>query len=82
MKIESPTSFVMRRAISEEIPTSNRQLLIEVASERANLLGIDRVGNERYAENLADGTQVWARVRGDKIVNGGINREPRKRLPR
>jgi hypothetical protein len=60
----------------------NRRLLIEAASKRRNLLGIDRVGNEWYAEDLADGTQVWARVRGGRIVNGGINQKPRERLPR
>ncbi len=56
---------------------ANRRLLIEVTSRRANVVGTDRAGNTWYAENLADGTQVWVRVRGDKIVNGGINQNPR-----
>ena len=60
----------------------NRRLLVEAASKRKNFIGADSVGNEWYAENLAHGTQVWVRVRGGKIVNGGINPEPRKRLPR
>jgi hypothetical protein len=60
----------------------NRRLLIDTASKRTNFLGVDSVGNEWYAETLADGRQVWARVRDGKIVNGGINRIPRERLPR
>lgn len=56
---------------------ANRRLLITVAGKRTNFLGTDRSRNEWYAENLADGTQVWLRVRGDKIVNGGINHSPR-----
>jgi hypothetical protein len=55
----------------------NRQTLIDVASNGANLLGTDRAGNAWYVENLASGTQIWVRVRGNKIVNGGINQRPR-----
>ena len=60
-----------------EDTAANRRLLIEVASRWANFLGTDRAGNAWYAENLADATQVWVRVRGNKIVNGGINQRPR-----
>ena len=56
---------------------ANRRSLIEVASTPANFIGTDRVGNDWYEENLTDGTQVWVRVRADKIVNGGINQSPR-----
>ena len=56
---------------------ANRRLLIEVASRRENFLGTDRAGNDWYAENRSGGTQIWVRVRGDKIVNGGINETPR-----
>ncbi len=55
----------------------NRQILTDVANRRANFLGTDRAGNAWYAEDLAGGTQIWARVRGDKIVNGGINHSHR-----
>jgi hypothetical protein len=54
----------------------NRQRLISTASRRANLLGTDRFGNAWYAQNTAEG-QVWAQVRGDKIVNGGLNQRSR-----
>ena len=56
----------------------NRRILIDVASQRANFLGTDRAGNARYAETLTDGTQVWVRVRNDKVVNGGLNQRPRR----
>jgi len=56
---------------------ANRRLLIDVASRGTNLLGTDRAGNDWYAENRADGTQVWVRVRRGKIVNGGMNHNPR-----
>jgi len=54
----------------------NRQRLISTASRQANSVGTDRFGNAWYAENLADG-QLWVRVRGGKIVNGGLNHRPR-----
>ena len=56
---------------------ANRRLLIQAASRRENFVGTDRAGSDWYAENLADGTQIWVRVRGGKIVNGGINQSPR-----
>ena len=55
----------------------NRRILIDVASRRANFLGNDRAGNAWYAETLTDGTQVWVRVRHEKVVNGGLNQRPR-----
>jgi len=55
----------------------NRRILIDVASRRANFLGTDRAGNAWYAETLTDGTQVWVRVRNDKVVNGGLNQSSR-----
>jgi hypothetical protein len=54
----------------------NRQRLISTASRQANFLGTDRFGNAWYVEDLADG-QVWVRVRGGKIINGGLNLRPR-----
>lgn len=61
---------------------ANRQRLLQVVSKPTNFLGTDRAGNDWYAETLADGTQIWARVRNGKIVNGGINPIARERLPR
>src|ERR1700737_2707720 len=60
----------------------NRQALLEVASRPANLVGTDRFGNSWFAEAQSDGTQVWAQVRQNMIVNGGLNRAPQDfRLP-
>ena len=83
---ESRVSHIFRDAdghFREDNEVSRRRL-IEVTGKAANFLGTDRVGNSWYAENLADGTQVWARVRHGKIVNGGLNQRPRdfKGLPR
>jgi hypothetical protein len=60
----------------EDTP-ANRQALIEVASRAGNFLRRDRFGNDWFAELRADGTQLWTRVRGGKITNGGVNRTPR-----
>jgi len=61
---------------------ANRRLLIEVASRRENFLGTDRAGNDWYAENRSGGTQIWVRVRGGKIVNGGLNQRSRDSMGR
>jgi hypothetical protein len=76
---ESKVAHIFRDAEGHfrEDTDANRRLLIDVASRRTNFLGTDWAGNDWYAENLADGTQVWVRVRADKIVNGGINQSPR-----
>jgi filamentous hemagglutinin len=54
----------------------NRQALLDVASNPANLVGTDRFGNSWFAETRADGAQVWAQSRQNMIVNGGLNRAP------
>jgi filamentous hemagglutinin len=73
---ESRVGHIFRDAEGDfrEDSDVNRQILIDVANKRTNLLGTDRAGNAWYAETLTDGiTQVWVRVRHDKVVNGGIN---------
>ena len=74
---ESRIRHTSREAVGHfrEDNAVNRQALIDVANRPENLLGTDRFGNRWYAEILADG--VWARVRGDKIVRGGLNLNPR-----
>ncbi len=76
---ETRVGHIFRDAVGHfrDDTDENRRLLIEVASRRANFIGTDPAGNAWFAENLADGTQVWVRVRGAKIVNGGINQSPR-----
>lgn len=60
----------------EDTP-ANRQALIEVANQEGNFLGTDSFGDNWFAMLRADGTQLWTRVRGGKITNGGVNRPPR-----
>jgi filamentous hemagglutinin len=55
----------------------NRQLLIDKASDSSNYLGMDKYGNEWYAQILPDGRQGWVQVRGNQIRNGGINDPPK-----
>ncbi len=59
----------------------NRQLLINTASDRANFLGTDKFGNDWYAKITPDGKQVWVQVRGNNIINGGLNEVPRSWHP-
>jgi filamentous hemagglutinin len=56
---------------------ANRALLRATASNPQNFLGTDRFGNQWFAELNGDGTQIWVRVRGGVINNGGLNQVPR-----
>jgi hypothetical protein len=55
----------------------NRQILIDAANRPGNFLGSDRFGNDWFAETRTDGTQIWVRLRGNKITNGGMNPAPK-----
>ena len=55
----------------------NRTLLLEVANDPASRLESDQHGNYWAARLLKDGRQVWVRMRGEKIINAGINAAPR-----
>ena len=55
----------------------NRTLLLEVANDPASRLESDQHGNYWAARLLEDGRQVWVRMRGEKIINAGINAVPR-----
>ena len=41
-----------------------------------NTLGADKYGVVWYAEMLPDGRQIWVEVRGNAIIEGGINQSP------
>jgi filamentous hemagglutinin len=56
---------------------ANRKLLEDVASDPRARLSVDKYGNEWFARTDANGNQVWAQVRGDRIINGGVNNPPR-----
>ena len=55
----------------------NRALIEHVVNEKINFLGLDKYGNEWYAEILDDGKQIWAQVRNGQIRNGGVNNLPK-----
>ena len=52
---------------------ANRKMIQRVANNKRNFLGINRDGNEVFAQIMQDGSQVWAYVRDGVIRNGGRN---------
>jgi hypothetical protein len=56
---------------------ANRQLLLDVAGNPENFLGVDKHGNAWHAKTQSDGTQIWTSSRGGEIRNGGINSSPK-----
>jgi hypothetical protein len=69
---------IFRDALGHVADTAeNRRLLIEVASNPANRIGVDRFGNTWSTMILPDGSQAWVSVRNGVIQNGGINLTPR-----
>jgi RHS repeat-associated protein len=59
---------------------ASRDTVLNVANDARNLLGSDRFGNSWYASNSGQG-QVWAQVRNNEVVNGGVNAVPRTYTP-
>ncbi len=57
---------------------ANRQLLIDVASGRANWKVKDLSGNDWFYQQTPDGKYVWVVARNGKIYDGGINVDPPK----
>lgn len=62
--------------LSQDTP-ENRALLESVANDPNNRLGDDIHGNTWYAKTQVDGCQIWVRVRGTIITDGGVNTTPR-----
>ena len=62
--------------LAEDTP-ANRALLEDVANDPTCRLGTDMNGNVWYARLQADGSQIWVRVRGTEITDGGVNTVPR-----
>jgi filamentous hemagglutinin len=61
--------------------TENRKLLEDVANDPKAKLATDKFGNTWHARVDAFGNQVWLQVRGDIIINGGINHPARPYNP-
>jgi hypothetical protein len=55
----------------------NRKLLIDIASDCKNSLGLDKYGNQWFEKTLSDGKQVWVRMRNSVIRDGGVNDSPK-----
>jgi hypothetical protein len=60
---------------------ANRQLLEDAANNPDNYVGTDSNGNLWFVEITVKGQQIWVRVRGDTIVNGGVNISPKTYNP-
>ena len=52
----------------------NEKLIHDVANNPNGYLGPSNFGNHWYAKLLANGKQVWVKVRNNKIINWGINK--------
>lgn len=59
----------------------NRKLLESIANKKENYLGRDAKDNDWFDEIIEELGQVWDKVRNRKIINGGVNKEPRKFNP-
>jgi filamentous hemagglutinin len=74
--------YIFRDSVGHLADTAeNRKLLIEVASNSANRIGIDRFGNTWSTMILPDGSQAWVSVRNGVIQNGGVNLVPKDLTP-
>jgi len=56
---------------------ANRQLIENTANNPRNFVGSDSHGNQIFDQTQANGSQVWARVRGGVIREAGVNQSPR-----
>lgn len=60
---------------------ANRKLLLEVAGDPNNFLGVDKYGKSWHAKIQKDGTQVWTFSQKGEIRDGGLNKKPRNFHP-
>ncbi|WP_316359480.1 hypothetical protein [Candidatus Neptunichlamydia sp. REUL1] len=60
---------------------ANRKLLLEVAGEPNNFLGVDKYGKSWHAKIQKDGSQVWTFSQNGEIRDGGLNKTPRNFHP-
>lgn len=79
---ESELRHIFRQAEGHVDDTpENRKLLLSVANDSSARLESDKYGNTWAVKVLPDGRQGWVQIRGEKIVNAGINVVARKFNP-
>ena len=54
---------------------ANRKLILEVAGDSKNFLGVDKHGNSWHAKIQKDGTQVWSISRNGEVRDAGVNKK-------
>ncbi|WP_316357256.1 hypothetical protein [Candidatus Neptunichlamydia sp. REUL1] len=54
---------------------ANRKLILEVAGDSKNFLGVDKHRNSWHAKIQKDGTQVWSISRNGEIRDAGVNKK-------
>lgn len=74
---DSQTKHMFRDGDGHVLDTKeNRELLLSVAKDDANYIGIHASGATGYAKVLPDGSQAWIYVREGIVQNCGINKNP------
>jgi RHS repeat-associated protein len=74
---ENSVSHIFTNEHGLQNTVANRQVLLDLARSKENLLGVDKFGNEWYAQLNVEGKQIWAQVRNGEIFNGGVNNSPK-----
>ena len=60
----------------------NKKVIMDLVKDPENFVGDAlRWGHSWYGKTLPNGQQLWAEVRGDKIINCGRNEEPKEYDP-
>src|ERR1700746_1418885 len=80
---ESRVAHIFRVAEGHfpEDTAESREALTDAANDSTNVLSADQFGNTGAAKTFPNGTQIWVQIRGGRITNGGINRNPRSFSP-
>ena len=55
----------------------NRKIILDTATDPKNYIGTDKDGIDWYQRHLANGKQVWVKVRVNMVSNAGINDRPK-----
>ena len=53
-------------------------MILDTVNDKKNYLGTDMYGNDWYAKNLRDGSQIWVKAHNTTISDAGKNGMLRK----